>query len=144
MTRLAFLLPALALCLAAAAAPPAAPAQPSDCRASVTKDGGDKVEVRQLAHGLDSRSYPVLVGQGQDAEVVLVPFRELASLTREDPQPAQPSGQLMGLIAFMAQGVDGKARRMYLNGHTTLEGDSDLGRVEIPLARITQVEVSCR
>jgi hypothetical protein len=106
----------------------------------VKQTGAQTASLEQVGHALDSSTFPFLVAQGEDAEVVMIPFKEMDSLQREEPQPDKP---LVGLLSYLVKGSDGESRRVYLNGGTNLSGETDLGRVQIPFDQILQAQVDC-
>jgi hypothetical protein len=133
----------LAFCLGiswAAGLPAWARSTASRCDATVKQTGAETASLEQVGHALDSSTFPFLVAQGEDAEVVMIPFKEIDSLQREDPQPDKP---LVGLLSYLLKGTDGETRRVYLNGGTNLSGETDLGKVQIPFDQILQAQVDC-
>jgi hypothetical protein len=92
-----------------------------------------------VAHCMLKKRYPYLVGQ-EGAEVSVTSLREIKQVSRLQEEA---KGDMIGLLLFEMEKVDGSKKKMGFNGSTFLVGSGPAGEERIPFARIKTITIYC-
>lgn len=123
----------------AVAGAPGAWAQDVNCNATVELEQGSAKSLLNVAHCMLKKRYPYLVGQA-GAEVSMTSLREIKQVSRLHEEA---KGDMIGLLMFEMETVDGTKKKMGFNGSTFLVGSGPAGEERVPFAQIKTITISC-